>query len=266
MPSHVGRHRRGSSRRGTSALLTLLATLSILLGSAIAAVSLDAHEPTSPPPPTGNAALGQAAGGTAAIGTAPAPSSTSPDPRSRPSSSRGDRPEPTDDAGATAQPSPATHDDPSAGANGNETSDGGHSSHGQSSGADQQVASLEEQVLAVTNAERAAAGCGALDMDDRLRSAARGHSQDMAARDYFSHTTPEGASPSDRARAAGWPGGAGENIAMGYRSPEAVMDGWMNSDGHRANLLNCRYTDIGVGVASDDRGRLYWTQKFGTQR
>jgi uncharacterized protein YkwD len=123
----------------------------------------------------------------------------------------------------------------------------------------------EDQVTALVNEERAKAGCGALHTDERLRTAARGHSRDMATNDYFSHTAPNGSTFVDRAAAAGYPRdeAGGENIAMGYRTPAEVMDGWMNSEGHRANILNCDFKAIGVGLARDPDGTAYWTQVFG---
>jgi uncharacterized protein YkwD len=125
------------------------------------------------------------------------------------------------------------------------------------------VTAMEDEVTGLANTERAAAGCDTLRVDERLRTAARAHSQDMAEYDYFDHTGRDGSSPSDRAARAGYPGGVGENIAVGYRTPQDVMQGWMDSDGHRANLLNCDYTAIGVGLAYDADGRPYWTQDFG---
>lgn len=121
---------------------------------------------------------------------------------------------------------------------------------------------LEAEVVELTNAERAAAGCGAVEVDDRLAAAARGHSEDMAERDFFDHVNPDGEDPWDRARAAGYDWAASENIAWGYRTAADVVDGWMNSDGHRRNLLNCDVVAIGVGVADSSRGP-YWTQMFG---
>ncbi|MCU0492553.1 MAG: CAP domain-containing protein [Chloroflexaceae bacterium] len=129
--------------------------------------------------------------------------------------------------------------------------------------------SLEQQVLALVNQERAkVANCPALVSNTSLMQAARGHSSDMATNNYFSHTGLNGSTPSSRARAAGYTsGGVGENIAAGYSSPASVMEGWMESDGHRANILNCSYRTIGVGYAtnSGSRYRTYWTQKFGTR-
>lgn len=121
---------------------------------------------------------------------------------------------------------------------------------------------MATEVVTLTNAERQKAGCPPLSNNRTLRLVATAHSEDMAARDFFSHTNPDGQDPGDRAAAAGYDGYAGENIAMGYRSAEAVVEGWMDSSGHRANILNCSSTEIGVGVADSPRG-LYWTQMFG---
>jgi uncharacterized protein YkwD len=128
-------------------------------------------------------------------------------------------------------------------------------------------AAAEAEVVRLVNVERQQAGCDPLTSDDRLQAAARAHSADMAARNYFSHTTPEGVDFATRITAAGYAWrGAGENIAKGYRTPEAVMTGWMNSAGHKANILNCSFRDLGVGVAADAGGTLLWTQDFGTPR
>jgi uncharacterized protein YkwD len=117
-----------------------------------------------------------------------------------------------------------------------------------------------DQVVALVNAERADAGCPALVVDARLVAAAQGHSTDMAVNDYFSHTSQDGRTFADRIRAAGYPSPAAENIAAGQRSAAEVMRAWMNSSGHRANILNCDLKAIGVGL--DTRG-WYWTQNFG---
>jgi uncharacterized protein YkwD len=124
-------------------------------------------------------------------------------------------------------------------------------------------AALEAEVVKIVNDERAKANCAALTADDRLTAAARGHSADMAARNYFSHTTPEGVEFATRITDAGYRWSrAGENIAKGQRTPAEVMSSWMNSAGHRANILNCGFKNIGVGVAADARGALVWTQDF----
>ncbi|MFJ3658558.1 sigma-70 family RNA polymerase sigma factor [Streptomyces nigra] len=121
------------------------------------------------------------------------------------------------------------------------------------------------QVVALVNKERAAAGCGPLAEDSLLDKSAQAHSADMAARDFFDHTNPDGADPGQRITAAGYRWSTyGENIAMGQQTPEAVMESWMNSPGHRANILNCSFKDIGVGV-HEGPGGPWWTQNFGAK-
>ncbi|MET7327915.1 CAP domain-containing protein [Nonomuraea sp. NPDC005650] len=122
----------------------------------------------------------------------------------------------------------------------------------------------ENEVLRLTNAERAKGGCQPLKHDPQLRAAAFGHSDDMAKQGFFDHTSKDGRSFMDRIRGAGFSGGNAfaENIAFGQPSPASVVDGWMKSEGHRANIMNCRYNLIGVGVAKNSQGRIYWTQDF----
>ena len=118
----------------------------------------------------------------------------------------------------------------------------------------------EDEVVDFVNGERAKTGCDPLTMDPKLAQAAQDHSTDMAERDYFDHTTPEGLTFADRIVNAGYPTPGAENIAVGQQNAEDVMDAWMNSDGHRANILNCDLKTIGVGLAEDG---MYWTQDFG---
>jgi uncharacterized protein YkwD len=126
-------------------------------------------------------------------------------------------------------------------------------------------ASYEQQVVTLVNQQRATAHCAALTVDSRLTTAARGHSQDMAARNYFDHNTPQGVTPWTRITNAGYKySQAAENIAEGQTTPASVMDAWMNSAGHRANILNCARTNIGVGLAYNGSHTPYWTQDFGT--
>ncbi|MEU9992935.1 sigma-70 family RNA polymerase sigma factor [Streptomyces sp. NPDC048045] len=121
------------------------------------------------------------------------------------------------------------------------------------------------QVVALVNKERAAAGCGPLAENAQLDKAAQGHSDDMAARNFFDHTNPDGADPGQRITAAGYRWSTyGENIARGQQTPQSVMDSWMNSPGHRANILNCSFKDIGVGVHKGSGGP-WWTQDFGAK-
>ncbi|MFG2309130.1 CAP domain-containing protein [Streptomyces sp. NPDC048566] len=120
------------------------------------------------------------------------------------------------------------------------------------------------EVLALTNRERAAHGLPQLSPDGPLTAAAQGHSADMVARDFYAHTSPDGRAPWDRAAAAGSRHRTvGENIACGQRSPAEVVLGWMNSPGHRANILTPEFTHLGVGLAGGGRAGTYWTQLFG---
>jgi uncharacterized YkwD family protein len=120
--------------------------------------------------------------------------------------------------------------------------------------------SYEEQVVALVNEQRAANGLAPLTLSAELSDVARAKSQDMRDNNYFSHTSPTYGSPFDMLATFGISyRTAGENIAMGYATPEAVVNAWMNSSGHRANILNSSYTQIGVGYVADGN---YWTQLF----
>lgn len=123
-----------------------------------------------------------------------------------------------------------------------------------------QVSAFEQKVVELTNQERAKQGLPALQLDTELSKVARAKSQDMQAKGYFSHTSPTYGSPFDMMKQFGITyRAAGENIAMGQQSPEAVVKAWMNSEGHRANILNKSYTHIGVGHVANGN---YWTQMF----
>jgi uncharacterized protein YkwD len=123
------------------------------------------------------------------------------------------------------------------------------------------------EVVRLTNVQRAGNGCAALSANTTLTAVAQAHSADMAAHDYFSHDSQDGRSPFDRMQSAGYAfSAAAENIAAGQRTPASVVDGWMHSDGHRANILNCTYTEIGVGYATGGSYGTYWTQDFGRPR
>ncbi len=122
-----------------------------------------------------------------------------------------------------------------------------------------------QQVTALVNSERAKQGCSPVRANDQLVTAARRHSQDMDARNYFDHTSPDGTDPGDRITAAGYRWSTyGENIARGQRSADEVMKSWMNSPGHRANILNCDFKEIGIGT-HDTSGGPTWTQVFGAR-
>ena len=125
---------------------------------------------------------------------------------------------------------------------------------------DRAVTSYEAEVIRLVNEIRRENGLNPLTANWELSRVARYKSQDMADNRYFSHTSPTYGSPFQMIKAFGLSyRTAGENIAMGYSTPQAVVDGWMNSSGHRANILNASYTQIGVGYVVQGH---YWTQMF----
>ena len=122
------------------------------------------------------------------------------------------------------------------------------------------VHAYERQVVELVNVQRARNGLQPLSLDAGLCRFARVKSQDMHDNRYFDHTSPTYGSPFDMMRQFGITyASAGENIAMGYSTPEAVVNAWMNSSGHRANILSAKYTTLGVGFVPDGG---YWTQWF----
>ncbi|WP_455680119.1 sigma-70 family RNA polymerase sigma factor [Streptomyces hirsutus] len=204
-----------------------------------------ASEPVSPSPsPSASAA----ASASASSSPSPSPSaSASPDASRKPKSSATpsseatrtkSAPAPVQPEKTSARPEPAPSTAPAAAPGGTQAA----------------------QVLALTNTERAAAGCSPVTLDNRLNKAAQLHSEDMSANNYFSHTGQNGSSFVDRVTAQGHPSPGAENIARGQSSAESVMEAWMNSEGHRANILNCSLTTMGVGVVTSD---WTWTQVFG---
>jgi uncharacterized YkwD family protein/spore coat assembly protein SafA len=126
------------------------------------------------------------------------------------------------------------------------------------------VKALENEVIRLVNIERSKHGLRPLTANWELSRVARIKSQDMKNKGYFSHYSPTYGSPFDMMKKFGFKFySAGENIAMGQRTPQEVMTAWMNSPGHRANILKADFKEIGVGLAKD--GALYWTQMFMTR-
>ncbi|MDT9024523.1 CAP domain-containing protein [Rossellomorea yichunensis] len=123
-----------------------------------------------------------------------------------------------------------------------------------------QLSQYEQKVVELTNQERAKQGLPALKVDTELSKVAREKSRDMQANNYFSHDSPTYGSPFDMMKQFGIEySSAGENIAMGQPTPEEVVQAWMDSDGHRKNILSSNYTHIGVGHVENGN---YWTQQF----
>ncbi|CAL9344872.1 hypothetical protein SUDANB106_00352 [Streptomyces sp. enrichment culture] len=217
--------------------------------------------PPAPPTPEESASASPGAGRAGkpekpARSAAPSASASTP----APASARGTEP----DGAAGGEQSREAGSEGAAGSGGN----GGEGHGAGAPGADTapKESGPEAQVLALVNKERAAAGCGPVTADARLTRAADDYSDTMAVSGVLSHTGPDGSTMADRVEAAGYAwSNLGENIARGQADARAVMDAWMNSPGHRANILNCAFEELGVGVHFGDGGP-WWTQNFGTGR
>ena len=130
---------------------------------------------------------------------------------------------------------------------------------------------FDQNILKLVNIERTTRGLDPLSIDRQLDQAANLHNDEMVRADMMSHQLPGEASLGDRVRATGYSWTrVGENIAAGYTTPEAVVEAWMNSTGHKENILNPEFTHIGIGYefAPDNNNALndfdvYWTQVFG---
>jgi uncharacterized YkwD family protein/spore coat assembly protein SafA len=125
------------------------------------------------------------------------------------------------------------------------------------------IKAIENQVITLVNIERSKVGLPALKANWQLSRVARYKAQDMRDKNYFSHTSPTYGSPFNMMKSFGISyTTAGENIAMGQQTPASVMSSWMNSTGHRQNILNIGYAEIGVGIAKSSNGSIYWVQQF----
>ncbi|GAA1641592.1 CAP domain-containing protein [Actinoplanes couchii] len=122
---------------------------------------------------------------------------------------------------------------------------------------------LQNEINDLINDERAKGGCSPLKANAQLTEAAREHSGYMAQTGTFSHTGRGGSKFAARVKATGYAQPSAENIAWGYRTAADVVDGWMNSPGHRTNIMNCASKSVGVGVVFADSGAPYYTQDFG---
>ncbi|WP_043262866.1 CAP domain-containing protein [Streptomyces sp. CT34] len=123
---------------------------------------------------------------------------------------------------------------------------------------------IAARVVQLVNQERAKAGCSPLTLNTKLTKAAQDHSKDMADHSNMSHIGSDGSDPGARITRAGYNWSSyGENVAYGYNTPESVMAGWMSSPGHKRNILDCSFKEIGVGLAQPGS---YWTQDFGAAR
>ncbi|OEU91420.1 CAP domain-containing protein [Streptomyces oceani] len=268
----IGRHRRTARVRtgllGATAALTLgvVAVTSGVLPDTDEGTTVESRD-ASNQAPTGGAPLDQESEDASASdrpSTTPSASrsaSTQGDgPSDKPSGRATDR---TD--AATGNPSGTPKGDGNTGTENAPSQDKSRSAEsgpGSGDGGTGEESAAEAAVLKLVNEERARQGCRPVAHDARLAEFAGKYSVAMAEGGFFSHTTPDGRSPWDRAEEAGIDNLAAENIARGQADAEAVMAGWMDSPGHRANILNCDYRTMGVGAHFADGGP-WWTQNFG---
>lgn len=236
--TRAGRHRAPRRPRGPLGLVVAVAVLVAMFG---VGATLLSPSLTGTPDPTSRQGTTAAAGGAGGSGSAAV---SAPAPAMPPSPT-------TASAAPTASPTRTTAPMP-------RRTPGRTSTRASSGGTPAQ------QVLAIVNRERAANGCGAVTINDRLTTAARLHSEDQATHDTMSHTGSDGSSPWERSERAGYEYAIGENVAAGYRNADAVMAGWMKSPGHRDNILNCRARAMGLAAAVASDGTFYWTQMFGS--
>lgn len=223
------------------AALSAVAVVVVLIGVSVAAPHAlelptepsSATDPLTPPPasaaPPAPAAASAAPEEPAASTAAPPPTSTRPSATARPSTRS--TPSPTRSAPSSSRTAPAT--------------------------------GVAGEILTLVNAERADAGCDPVRLDDRLTTAATRHSRDMADQDFLGHTGSDGDSFSERIRAAGHPSPRSENVAAGQESATEVVAAWLDSEGHRENILDCDARTMGVGRATGGSLGIYWTQDFG---
>jgi uncharacterized protein YkwD len=127
------------------------------------------------------------------------------------------------------------------------------------------LAAQETEVIRLVNVERGEAGCGSVKLNTKLRAAMRLHVQELGTHGdlYISHVSDDGRDFVARAKEQGYNDPGGENVARGQRDAADVMTSWMNSDGHRANILNCSFKAIGVGAVRGVDGSIVWGQIFG---
>jgi uncharacterized protein YkwD len=241
----TGRHR---SRRPVPASVMLGSIVAALLGAFALGAALLPSSFTGPGAPAevpaaAVGALAPGAGGGVAGAREPRPAnpSASRSPSASPSPTRTARPKPRTSTSAKPRPRTTTVHPPSG------------------------LAAQETEVIRLVNVERRRAGCGSLALNTRLRTAIRLHVAELGRHGnlYISHASDDGRTFVDRAKAQGYDDPGGENVARGQRDAADVMDSWMNSSGHRANILNCGFKALGVGVTRGVDGTLVWGQLFG---
>ncbi|MFE3517520.1 sigma-70 family RNA polymerase sigma factor [Streptomyces sp. NPDC059166] len=248
-PGRAARRRDSARRRRRTTVVAGLAAVAVLGGGG-AAVHLYTDDTVEDPATALTPLTGPSSPVTALPSASVAPPSPTPS-VSRAAPTRSGPASPSASASRSASPAPRHTPKPRP-----------KPSPPSSAPADAAARSVAEEVIALVNTERSKSGCEPVSGNTLLDKAATRHSEDMAARDYFSHTSPEGTDPGARITAEGYRWSTyGENIAKGQQSAASVMDAWMNSEGHRANILNCAFKEIGVGRV-DSSGGPVWTQNF----
>jgi uncharacterized protein YkwD len=249
----TGRHRSRRPIPASVALALIVAALlaALALGAALVPSSLIGPGAPAEMPAAAVRALAPGAGGGVPGARAPRWAEPSPSraPSASPSRAPSASPSPTRSARPKARTSTSTKPGPR------------RTTARPQSG----LAGQENEVIRLVNAERRHAGCRSLTLNTRLRTAIRLHVAELGRHGnlYLSHVSDDGRTFVDRAKAQGYGDPGGENVARGQRDAADVMDSWMNSAGHRANIVNCSFKAIGVGVTRGVDGTLVWGQIFG---
>lgn len=222
--------------------------------------------PSVPSPEGGTETPGNGNGGAGDGAGNSVPPDSSQGPGDKPQDPGSSQPEPGGNAGGSGDTQPSDPDGNGSGkGDGDESGSGsgsGNSGSGESSSASASTRA-EADVLSLVNDEREDAGCKPVKADRDLTDLAGDFSRDMAVQGFFSHIAPDGSSPWDRADDLGILELGGENIARGQKDAEDVMEAWMDSPGHKANILNCSYRTLGVGAYLTGDDGPWWTQNFG---
>ncbi|EGT4878992.1 CAP domain-containing protein [Clostridioides difficile] len=173
------------------------------------------------------------------------------------------KPEDNNNSGSTNKPNNNKPESNKPEDNNNSDSTNKPDDNNNSGSTSESFSAYQKEVVDLVNIERAKAGLNPLTLDSSISNVATKKSQDMIDNNYFSHNSPTYGSPFDMLKKFGISyKTAGENIAMGQKTPKEVVNAWMNSEGHRKNIMNPNFSKIGVGVAQKSGGSIYWTQIF----
>ncbi|MCJ0196059.1 sporulation protein [Clostridioides difficile] len=173
------------------------------------------------------------------------------------------KPEDNNNSGSTDKPNNNKPESNKPEDNNNSDSTNKPDDNNNSGSTSESFSAYQKEVVDLVNIERAKAGLNPLTLDSSISNVATKKSQDMIDNNYFSHNSPTYGSPFDMLKKFGISyKTAGENIAMGQKTPKEVVNAWMNSEGHRKNIMNPNFSKIGVGVAQKSGGSIYWTQIF----